>query len=100
MLDEGIAGDAIAPFFHVAEIIERPIFRQTKLFQGCKGVDHGWGRAFFVARAEAVNDTVLELALEGGPLPLGWIGNADGVDVAVIEQCTGAAADTPQDVAH
>src|SRR5450759_5104363 len=51
VLNQGIAGDAITPFFHIAKIIERPVPRQPQLFQRCHGINHWRGRALFVARA-------------------------------------------------
>src|SRR5947209_14021789 len=40
VLNQGITGDAVTPFFHVAKIIERPISRQSELLHGGHGIDH------------------------------------------------------------
>jgi len=85
VFDKGVAGDAIAPFFHIAEIIERPIPREAKFFKGSHSIDHRRRRTFLVARAESINDAILNLALEGVPLPLRGIGYTNGIDMAVVE---------------
>src|SRR5258708_36798606 len=40
MLDKAITRNAIAPSFHIAIIIERPVFRQPKLFQSSHSSNH------------------------------------------------------------
>src|SRR5579883_2084040 len=100
MLDEGVARDAVAPLFHVAEVVEGPIARQAELFERRQGIEHRRRRALLVARAQAVNNAILVLALKWVPLPLRRIGHADGIDMAVVEQRAWSSADAPQDIAH
>ncbi len=46
--------------------------------------------------AAGVEAAVLDLAGEGVPLPLGGVADADGVDVAVVEEDARAVADTAE----
>src|SRR5215470_4992031 len=70
MLDERIARDTVAPLLHVAKIIERPIPGQAQLLQRGQSIDHGGRGTLLIARAQAVDDTVLVFALKRVPLPL------------------------------
>src|SRR2546425_10256666 len=100
MLDQSMTRNAIAPFFHVAKIIERPVFRQPKLFQCSQRIDHGWRGTLLIASTQAIDDAIFELTRKRIPLPLCSISNTDRINVAIVEQYTRAIANTSQDVAH
>ena len=98
--DQRVGGDAVAPLLHVAEVVGRPAVEQAEFAGQRQAVDHARRGAFLVARAAREQHTVLDLADEGVPAPGLRVADADGVNVAVVEQDAGAVADTAQDVAH
>src|SRR5438132_784534 len=100
VLNQRITGNAVAPLFHVAKIIERPILRQSQLFQRRQRIDHWRGGALFVASAKTIDNSILEFTLEGVPLPLARVSNTDRINMAIVEQGTRPTADTSQDVTH
>ena len=78
---ESVGGDAITPFFHVAEVIGRPAFEQAQVAGDRQAVDHAGGGVFLIAGAASIQDAVFDFADEGVPLPLSAVANADGVDM-------------------
>ena len=98
--DQRVRGDAVAPFFHVAEVVAGHAVEQAEFARHRQPVDHAGRAALLVARAAREKDAVFDLALERIPLPAIGVADADRVDVAVVEQLGRAVADPADDVAH
>src|SRR5690606_7012949 len=78
----------------------RPALQQPQPLGDGETVDHTGGAALLVASAARIEAAILNLALEGVPLPFVGVADAHGVDVAVVEQDARPVADAPQRVAH
>src|SRR5262249_36510794 len=97
---QGISGDTVAPLFHIAEVVRRITFKRAYLAGQRKAVDHPWRAALFIAGPARIENSVLDLASERVPLPLGFIADAYGVDMAIVKQYCWPVSDATQDIAH
>ena len=100
VFDEGVRGDAVAPLFHIAEVVGGPTFEQPHAAGDGQTVDHAGRAALLIASAASVEDAVLDFALERVPLPFVLGADADGVDMAVVDEYTFTVADSADGVAH
>src|SRR2546426_4055951 len=82
---ERIPGDAVAPLFHIAKIVECPVFGQTQLFECGHCINHRRCGTLLIASAEAIDDSILEFALKWIPFPLRGIGHTYRIDMTIIE---------------
>src|SRR5260370_40070131 len=86
LFDERITRDAVAPLFHIAKIIERPVFRQTQLLQCSQRIEHGRRGTLLITSAKTIDNAILILTFKGVPLPLSSISNPYRIDVASVKQ--------------
>src|SRR5258708_22437202 len=100
VLDERITRDAVAPLFHIAKIIERPVFRQAQLLQCSQSIEHGRRGTLLITSAKTIDNAILILTFKGVPLPLTSITNPYGIDVAIVKQYASTITNTAQDIAH
>ncbi len=100
VFDKCVRGDAVAPLFHIAEIVGGPAVQQPQLVRQRQAVDHRGRRALFVAGAAGVQPALVDLADKGIPVPFVRVADADRVDMAVVDQHARAAADAADGVAH
>src|SRR5258708_31965118 len=99
VLDERITRDAVAPLFHIAKIIERPVFRQAQLLQCSQSIEHGRRGTLLITSAKTIDNAILILTFKGVPLPLSTISNPYGIDVAIVKQYSRPITNTAQDIA-
>ncbi len=52
--NEGVGGNAITPFFHVAEVVGCPAIKQAEVTRHGQAIDHAGGGAFFITSAASV----------------------------------------------
>ena len=79
--DERIGRNAVAPFFHVPEIVRSETVEQAQIARERQTVHHAGRRTFFIARAARVQNIIFHFADERVPLPRTALANADGVNV-------------------
>src|SRR5260221_5686007 len=63
-------------------------------------VDHPGRAPFFVPDSASVDHAILSFAGEGIPLPLGFIADANRINMAVIQQFLRPAADSSENITH
>ena len=100
VLDEGVGRDAVAPFFHIAEVVGGPPIEKAEAAGDGQAVDHGGRAAFFVAGAAGVEDAVFDFAFERVPFPFVFSADANGIDVAVVDEYALAVAYFADGVTH
>ena len=99
-LDERVGRDAVAPFFHVAEVVDGVTVEQAQVAGDGQAIHHTGRAVLFIAGAACIEDAVLDLADEGIPFPFAGIADAHGVDVRVVDDHLRPVADAADGVAH
>jgi len=99
-LHEGVGRDAVAPFFHVAKVVNGVPVEKAEVTGDCQAINHPRRASFFIAGAAGVKVAVFHLADEGVPFPVANIAHADCVDVRVVHQDPRTAANPADGIAH
>jgi len=97
---ERVGRDAVAPFFHVAEVKHSIVIQEPEVPGDCQTVNHPRGAALLIAGATGIEVAVFDLADKWIPVPVADIADADCIDVRVIEQNPRTIPDAAEGVAH
>ena len=97
---KGVGGNAVAQLLHVAEVVGRPALQQAQVAGKRQAVDHAGRAALLVAGPARVEDAIFDFALKGVPRPRLRVADANGVQVAVVEEHALAVPNAAQHVAH